>query len=99
MSKGEVYLIPTVIADDTQEMVIPGHVRQVLPSIHYFLAEDIRTARRYLSSLKIYASIESLRLEVLNKDTSEESMKVLFEPVLRGENVGIISESGCPGVA
>lgn len=99
MSKGEVYLIPTVIADDTQERVIPNHVRHALPAIQYFLAEDLRTARRYLSSLKIYPSIESLRFEVLNKDTNEDSMKVLFEPVFKGEHMGVISESGCPGVA
>jgi 16S rRNA (cytidine1402-2'-O)-methyltransferase len=99
MSKGKLYLIPAIIADDTQELVIPLHVRQVLPSIKYFLAEDVRTARRYLSSLKIYTSIESLSFEVLNKDTQEESLKTLFEPVFKGENTGVLSESGCPGVA
>ena len=99
MSKGKLYLIPAVIAEETQHAVIPLHIREALPSIQHFLAEDIRTARRYLSSLKVYASIEPLKFEVLNKDTKPESLKTFFEPVLEGRNLGVISESGCPGVA
>lgn len=99
MSKGKLYLIPAVIAEETQHAVIPPHIREALPSIQHFLAEDIRTARRYLSSLKVYPSIEPLKFEVLNKDTKPESLKTFFEPVLEGRDLGVISESGCPGVA
>lgn len=99
MTKGKLFLIPTVIADDTQAQVIPGHVRDALKDLRYFLVEDLRTARRYLSSLKIYDSIESLQIEVLNKDTQVSQLGALFTPVLNGKSVGILSESGCPGVA
>lgn len=99
MTKGKVYLIPATIADDTHSLTIPEHVRQVLPSLRHFLAEDVRTARRYLSSLKIYDSIEPLQFAVLNKDTSHDQLSVLLEPVLQGNDLGILSESGCPGVA
>ena len=51
-------------------LVIPPQVKDALPSIQYFLAEDIRTARRYLSSLKIYPSIDQLHFDVLNKETT-----------------------------
>jgi len=98
-ASGKVYLIPNVIAADTQYAVIPEHVRSVLPTLDYFLVEEVRTARRYLSSLKVFESIEPLQFEVLNKNTSANAMKTLFEPVLAGKSVGIISESGCPGVA
>jgi 16S rRNA (cytidine1402-2'-O)-methyltransferase len=70
-----------------------------LKHIEYFLAEDVRTARRFLSSLKIYESIEVLRFEVLNKDTQEKDLSDLLKPLKEGKNVGVISESGCPGVA
>jgi 16S rRNA (cytidine1402-2'-O)-methyltransferase len=99
MIKGKVYLIPTIIADDTQAQVIPAQVRDILPGIRYFLVEDVRTARRYLSSLRIYDSIEKLQIEVLDKDTLFNQLDTLFAPVLSGQNVGILSESGCPGVA
>jgi 16S rRNA (cytidine1402-2'-O)-methyltransferase len=79
--------------------VITAQVRNELPHIVHFLAEDIRTARRYLSSLKIYESIEPLHFGVLNKDTRPQELEQLFEPITQGHDLGVISDSGCPGVA
>lgn len=99
MAKGKLFLIPTIIAEGTQQQVIPASVLESLTGIRHFLAEDIRTARRYLSSLKIYESIEPLDFRVLNKDTKEQELSDLFAPIHAGQNLGILSESGCPGIA
>jgi 16S rRNA (cytidine1402-2'-O)-methyltransferase len=99
MENGKLYLIPTIIADHTEKAVIGAHIRDKLPDITHFLAEDIRTARRFLSSLKIYDAIESLHFEVLNKDTNAVELKSLFKPLYNGLHIGIVSESGCPGIA
>lgn len=61
--------------------------------------EDARTARRYFSSLKIFESIEELNIQTLDKNTREDALNVLMEPLDRGIDIGIVSESGCPGVA
>lgn len=98
-AKGKLFLIPTVIAEGTQQTVIPVSVVESLKQINHFLAEDVRTARRYLSSLKIYESIEPLDFKILNKDTQEQELKELFAPIIEGKNLGILSESGCPGIA
>jgi len=97
--KGKLYLIPTIIAEETQAGVIPSQVRNVLPGIQHFLAEEIRTARRYLSSLKVYESIEPLHFHVLDKKTKASELKEFFKPIEEGKNIGVLSESGCPGVA
>lgn len=99
MEKGKLYLIPTVIADGTQFEVIAPHVLQVLPGLRYFLAENVRTARRYLSSLKIFPAIDQLHFEVLDKDTQDEMLPDLFVPLMQGHHLGVLSESGCPGIA
>jgi 16S rRNA (cytidine1402-2'-O)-methyltransferase len=99
MSSGYIYLIPTIISEGTEKAVITLQVLEKLKSIRYFLAEDVRTARRYLSSLKIYENIESLNFLVLNKDTKEIDLETMFLPCLGGEPIGILSESGCPGIA
>lgn len=98
-NKGNLFLIPTVIAPGTQESVIAPHVRTRLRTIHHFLAEDIRTARRFLSSLHVYETVESLTFSVLNKDTDAREMDALFAPLFNGSDLGVISESGCPGIA
>jgi 16S rRNA (cytidine1402-2'-O)-methyltransferase len=99
MNKGKLFLIPNVIADGTQNDVISNSVIKELKSIEYFLAEDIRNARRYLSSLKIFESIEPLQFNILNKSTKNSELKGFFTPIIEGKNIGVISESGCPGVA
>lgn len=96
---GKLYLIPTIISDETQQEVIPQQVKDVLPGIKHFLAEDLRTARRFLSSLKVYPTIEELNFQVLNKETSAIDLPELMKPLEAGFNLGVISESGCPGVA
>jgi 16S rRNA (cytidine1402-2'-O)-methyltransferase len=96
---GNLYLVPNIIADETQQQVIPLSVVESLKSIHHFFAEDIRTARRYLSSLKIYDRMEALEFNVLNKDTATVELSALFTPLLNGKHVGVLSESGCPGIA
>jgi 16S rRNA (cytidine1402-2'-O)-methyltransferase len=98
-NQGRLYLIPNIIAADTQASVITQQVLNALPQIQYFLAEDIRTARRFLSSLKVYPSIEVLHFDVLNKETPIEKLSELMNPLTHGNNLGVISESGCPGVA
>ncbi|MEQ8363165.1 MAG: SAM-dependent methyltransferase [Cyclobacteriaceae bacterium] len=98
-AKGKLYLIPTVIADKTAHKVISPNVRDILKPIRFFLVEDIRTARRYLSSLSIFESIEQLYFNTLDKNTTETELPQLMSPLFEGKPIGIISESGCPGVA
>src|SRR5690606_27807161 len=99
MAKGTLYLIPTVIAEQSVHKVIPDQVKDELKHIQHFLAENIRTARRYLSSLKLYDSIEALHFDVLDKDTSPELLGQLLQPIQEGHDMGILAEAGCPGVA
>ena len=99
MEKGKLYLIPNVIADNTHASVIAPHISNALRGIHHFLVEDVRTARRYLSALKIYPSIEALDFQILNKDSKPEDLSAMFVPIFQGVNLGVISESGCPGIA
>lgn len=98
-NKGRLFLIPNIIAESKQDEVLCSQVRNALPLIHHFLAENVRTARRYLSSLKIYPMIENLHFSLMDKDTRESEMPALFAPIFKGHNIGVISESGCPGVA
>ncbi len=98
MAKGKLYLIPNVIAEDSTK-VIPSHVQEVLQSLNYFLVENLRTARRYISSLKLGITIEDLDFQVLDKKTSEIAIDKFMQPIKQGINIGILSESGCPGVA
>lgn len=97
-NKGKLFLVPTVISEGATSS-IPTSVYEALKAIHHFFAEDARTARRFLSSLKIYDSIEALEFSILNKNTKEAELTEMFAPIFAGNHIGVISESGCPGIA
>ncbi len=99
MKKGKLFLIPVVIADETEEQVITSKVKEVISGLDYFLVENVRTARRFISKLKLGLTIEDLHFEVLDKKTRVQNIENLMKPVLEGKDVGIMSESGCPGIA
>jgi 16S rRNA (cytidine1402-2'-O)-methyltransferase len=99
MTKGKLYLIPTVLADDTVGLLFSEVWRERIKHIQFFCVENVRTARRFLSSLKVYPSIETLQFSVLDKTTPVTDLGLMLEPLSRGHDVGIISESGIPAVA
>ncbi|MDX1628508.1 MAG: SAM-dependent methyltransferase [Fulvivirga sp.] len=98
MSSGKLYIIPSVIAAD-QNDAIPEQARQVIKQTKHYLAEDLRTARRFISSLELGLNIPDLHFDKLDKNTSYREMEKLMTPAKEGKTMGLMSESGCPGVA
>lgn len=96
---GNLYLIPTTIAPDTYDQALPLSVKDAVNKIRYFLVENVRTARRFLSGWGVEQAIQDLQFEVLNKKTTQNELSSLFAPLYSGEDIGIMSEAGCPGVA
>lgn len=99
MKKGLLYLIPNVLAENTANQVITPQVKEVIKNTSHYLVEDLRTARRYISSLKLGITIEDLKMGILDKKTKEHQIKELMGPVFQGQDIGVISEAGCPGIA
>jgi 16S rRNA (cytidine1402-2'-O)-methyltransferase len=98
MSIGKLYIIPNVVSEN-QVDTIPLQVLTAIKTTSLFLVENVRTARRYISSLNLGVTIEDLEFFLLDKKTPDEEISRLMQPLLAGENVGILSESGCPGIA
>jgi 16S rRNA (cytidine1402-2'-O)-methyltransferase len=97
--EGVVFLIPTVLSEGSHESTLPAEVRQAIEETDYYLVEELRTARRFLSGLKTTKQVASLHFYELNKDTPVEMVIGYFKEIPLGENIAILSEAGCPGVA
>jgi 16S rRNA (cytidine1402-2'-O)-methyltransferase len=97
--KGKLYLIPNTLGDSPINNVIPAYNSEIINSIQYYIVENVRTARRFLSKCKITTKIDDLHFDVLNQHTTPEEYGQFLKPVLEGNHVGIISEAGCPAVA
>jgi 16S rRNA (cytidine1402-2'-O)-methyltransferase len=96
---GTLYLIPTTIGSESWESVIPPLVISRTRSLKHFIVEDIRTTRRYLSKIGVETPIDQLSFQVLNEHTQQTEIEALIKPLLQGQDVGLLSESGLPAVA
>jgi 16S rRNA (cytidine1402-2'-O)-methyltransferase len=91
------FLIPTILAHDTQETVLPPQIKAVVSELNVFFVEELRTARRFISSLKLNKIIDDITFYELNKDTPHDQTLAQLKKLKT--DAGIISEAGCPGVA
>ncbi len=97
---GTLYLIPCPIADGDPAGVLPAANRRVIDSLDYFIVENTRSARRFLSKAGIARPIDTLEFRELNEHTvAGREVEELVRPIAEGRSAGVISEAGVPGVA
>ncbi len=101
MTAGTLYLIPCPISDQTNPWdVLPAANRAVMDALDYFIVENTRTARRFLSRAGIARPIDELEFRELNEHTvAGREVEELVAPIAAGRSAGVISEAGVPGVA
>ena len=79
----KLYLIPIPLAEETIEQVLPILIQEVVAEVDTFFVENIRTARRFISSLKLGKVIDDLTFYELSKDTPEaETLKQLKAAII-----------------
>ena len=62
----------------------------------------MKTRKPLVNSSKVFIPKKKqpdLKISVLNKHTEIAEHNEFIQPLLRGENIGLMSESGCPGIA
>ena len=99
--KGVLYMIPCPISDlSAIDDVLPQANKQVIDSLDYFIVENVRSARRFLSKAKIARRIDDLEFVELNEHTTAgREVEAMVRPIEQGRSAGVISEAGVPGVA
>jgi len=99
MAAGTLFLIPTTLGNGTLAAVIPQQVLQRVRTLDYFVAENPKTARAYLKQVGTSRPLQELHIATLNEHTPEQAVAGLAAPLLAGQDVGVMSEAGCPGIA
>ena len=96
---GTLYLIPVTLGDDMVQHVIPDYVLNVARKLETFVVESEKSARHFLSTIKTLKPVRELNLHLLNEHTDMKVLPDLLAPLLAGQNVGLMSDAGCPAVA
>lgn len=98
-SPSTLFLIPTFLSEGTVNPVLSPQVLDAIQQSTIFFVENVRTARRYISSLRLGKVIDTLQFFELTKSTPEAETREQLKGLPPDSKVGVISEAGCPGVA
>jgi len=96
---GKLYLFPTHLGDIELSRILPVFNIDLIESIKCFIVEDIRSARRFLKKCNNNINIDELHFFELNKRTETAEIRSFISPLLAGNDMGVISEAGCPAIA
>lgn len=97
--KGTLWLIPNTLDDGDPARSLPFPVLEQVRLLRYFIVENEKNARRFLVKAGMKALLEEIEFGMLNEHTKAQELDSLILPVLKGRDAGLLSESGCPGVA
>ena len=73
--------------------------KQVIAKTNYYIVEELRSARRFLRWMDRECDIDKMHFDVIGKNSGRLDLLRLLAPVKEGENIGLISEAGAPGIA
>ena len=100
MTPGRLFLIPTWLSEDIDAAAtVPAATLARLRTLRRFVVEDAKTARRFLAASGHPLPMRDIAMAELSEHTPRDAVPGLLQPLLAGEDVGLMSEAGAPGVA
>lgn len=99
MSHGTLYLIPVPLGAVAPELSLPATVLERVRPLTHFVVENAKSARAFLKAVGTAQPLQQLQLQELNEHTRADALDRLLAPLLAGQDVGLVSEAGCPAVA
>lgn len=99
MQTGIIYLIPTSLGDVDITRSLPDYNLKIISQLEVFIVEELRSARRFLRKCGYVKDFETVTFHILNEHTDFNDVSVFLAEALKGINIGLLSEAGCPAIA
>ncbi|HQR03193.1 MAG TPA: SAM-dependent methyltransferase [Rhodocyclaceae bacterium] len=96
---GALYLLPVGLGDGAWEAFLPARTRDIACSLHHFVVENAKTARIELKRISHPVPLHDLKIEQLPERITPADLDRLLAPLAADQDMGLMSEAGCPGVA
>ena len=93
------YLIPNGLGKTFQPDIFPKQIKSVIEKLDYFIVENEKEARRFIKKITPNKKQSTLKLFSLNKHASMEDIITYLNPCLEGNDMGLMSDAGCPSIA
>ncbi len=96
---GTLWLLPVALGDTAWESFLPPASREAACRLTQFVVENAKTARAELKRLGHPLPLRELHIEQLPEPLKAGEIDRLLAPLLAGNDLGLMSEAGCPAVA
>jgi 16S rRNA (cytidine1402-2'-O)-methyltransferase len=96
---GRLFLVPNLLGVVPPAEVLPQRTIAVARALKHFVVETPKAARQFIKSLQSERPIQSIDFARLDVNTLPNRVPQLLQPALDGEDLGLLSDAGCPGVA
>ena len=97
--KGTLYLIPVALGEVDATSWLPPATLAIARALCTFIAEDAKSARRFLKAIAHPTPLREIDIQLLNEHTERDCLEPLLAPMIAGVDCGLMSEAGCPAVA
>ena len=94
---GTLYLIPNSLSGRSLSDELKEGDLNVVKSLTFFIVETPKIARRALSNLNM--KIQELDMQILDEHSKKKDIHELLQPLIEGNDVGLMSDAGVPGIA
>lgn len=100
MQKGKLFLIPVPLAEGMEKSSYTHIHTDIINNIEEYVVENEKTARKFLKAADLKIPQSQLIMHDYGKHIREKmDYNKVFANVLKGKDLGLMSEAGCPGVA
>ncbi len=99
MAFGKLYLLPVPLAEASAAKVLPAAQTDIINRIKHYVVENEKTSRRWLREMGLKTPQSELDILVFDKRTNKQQLAEYFRALKAGNDVGLMSEAGCPGIA
>ncbi len=99
ISKGTLFLIPSLISQSDISYEIPSGNLKHIELLDEFIVENIRAARRFLRKIGYKQDFDNVIFHLIDKHTKISETIHYLKSCINGENIGLLSEAGLPCIA
>lgn len=99
MAFGKLYLLPVPLAENTARTVLPAANSELINHIKHYVVENEKTARKWLKEMGLKTPQSELEILVYGKHSEKQNLAPYFKAIKDGNDVALMSEAGCPGIA
>ncbi|MCC7225383.1 MAG: SAM-dependent methyltransferase [Burkholderiaceae bacterium] len=96
---GTLHLIPVGLGDAPIDRWLPREAQTIAGGLGLYIAENAKTARAFLKLTPLARPLQEITVRELGPRVDEATLSDWLMPLRAGQDIGLVSEAGCPAVA